>query len=138
MSELGNASTQAFALWAGLNLALMVLLSMNVARHRFFSNTTFGMGDDPVFQHAIRTHANNSENVPVTLLAIAVLVVLGYSSTWIHALGGALLVGRLLHAIGLGIMQSKMDIPPPRAIGMVITWSVMLVCAVAMILAFSN
>jgi uncharacterized membrane protein YecN with MAPEG domain len=96
MIEFGSASVQTFALWAGLNLLLMTLLGMNVARLRFGSKVVFGMGDDKVFHQAIRVHGNSSENVPGTLLAIAVLVVLGYSSTWIHALGGALFAGRLL------------------------------------------
>lgn len=136
MIELGSASIQAYALWAGLNLMLMALLGMNVARLRFGSKIVFGMGDDQMLQQAIRVHANNSENVPGALLAIAVLVVLGYSSTWIHALGGALFAGRLLHAYGLGIMQTNTPIPPPRGAGMVTTWIVILVCAVASIMAF--
>ncbi len=130
-----DGSTQSFAavaLWAGINLLVTLLLALNVTRHRLRSGVAVGAGDDAQLERVVRAHGNNAEYVPGALIALALLAHTGTSVLTIHCLGGALLLGRLLHAHGIRIVGG--DAPPPtRVAGNMITWSVYAFSAVALI-----
>jgi uncharacterized protein len=67
------------------------------------SKTTVALGDggDRGLVEASRRHMNFVENVPLALLLIALVELNGGSSTWVHVLGGVLLVARLVHPFGI-------------------------------------
>jgi uncharacterized membrane protein YecN with MAPEG domain len=119
------------ALYAGL----LGLVSMGVAfvagSMRGKKNIIIGDGGDREMLVAMRRHANFVEYVPLALILIGVLELNGVRATVLHALGAALLVGRLAHAFGINAekMQS-----PGRFVGATLT---MLVTAVASVWAIT-
>jgi uncharacterized membrane protein YecN with MAPEG domain len=125
-----NPAVSALALWTGMHLLLMLVLALNVSRLRIK-----GMKSpvpEETLHNAIRAHGNNIEYVPSALIAMGVLTWLGYSVTWIHGIGGALFVFRLLHAYG--IQQVARRAPPPaRVLGNLGTWGVFITVSVVLI-----
>jgi uncharacterized membrane protein YecN with MAPEG domain len=88
--------------YAGLLGLVLLALSFNVVRLRRKHQVGIGTGDVPELARGIRAHANFCEYVPLALVLLFGLAVAGAAPTWaLHVLGGALLVGRVLHAIGL-------------------------------------
>ncbi len=125
-----TAAVSALALWVGLNLLLMLVLALNVSRLRIKDWKSHV--SEETLHNAIRAHGNNIEYVPSALIALGVLAWLGYSATWIHAIGGALFLFRLLHAVG--IQQVGHNGPPPaRVVGNIGTWSVFMVVSALLI-----
>ena len=88
-------------LYAGLAGILFVILSGLVIRLRFVRKVGIGDGGHADLQQAIRVHANFAEYVPFALLLIAFVETAGYAATTVNALGIALILARVSHAIGL-------------------------------------
>lgn len=88
-------------LYAALLGILLVMLSWGVSKVRLRERVTLGAGDVSDLESAIRAHGNFIEYVPFAL----VLLMLSESTAtpfWLlHAMGGSLLAGRLLHAYGI-------------------------------------
>ena len=74
----------------------------------------------------IRGHANFTETVPLAVALLLAMELIGAGDAWLHALGATLVIGRLLHYVGLT------EIGPfaCRPIGMFATISVYLVSSV--------
>jgi uncharacterized protein len=89
------------SLYAALNVFLTLALSINVSLVRTRLKVFRGDGGNADLIAAIRAHGNNVENVPLALLLLLVAELGGGGSTPLHVFGGALLVARLAHAIGL-------------------------------------
>ncbi len=102
------------ALYAALLALLQIALAALVGRERIRSDISLGDGGDPALLEAIRRHANFLEQVPLTLLLLALLELNGASSAAIHGLGGTLLVVRLVHPFGLDSNEQNRT---PRLIG---------------------
>ena len=62
---------------------------------------SIGTNGSKVLDVMIRTHGNNAEFVPLALLLLLIAELMGGSPTWLHVLGGLLLVARVSHAIGM-------------------------------------
>ena len=94
-------AAQAAALWSGLLILLLVVLSVRVVMGRQKHRVALGDGgnDDMVLRG--RIFGNASEYIPVGIAALAVLTLLGMPAYTIHAVGGVLFLGRVLHASGL-------------------------------------
>ncbi len=105
------------ALFGAIHGVLNVALAIGVTRARARSNIFLGTGDSDALLLASRRHGNNAEYVPLALLLMLVAELAGGGATALYALGGALTLGRILHAIGVGSKPS-----PLRAIGAVLTW----------------
>ena len=95
---------QITALYAGSLALWFLVLSYRVIGFRR-SGVSLGDGGDPVLQRVIRGHANFAEYVPLALVMLAVLELNGTSVLLLHALGLALLAGRLLHGYALSFTQ---------------------------------
>ncbi len=91
-------------LYAGL-LALWFLLLSAVVIRRRRTGISLGDGADPAMQRLIRGHANFAEYVPLALLMMAILESSRTSFYVLHALGLALLVGRILHGYALSFTR---------------------------------
>ncbi len=113
-------------LYAGLNALVALNLAIRVSQHRMKGNVIFGEGEYEPLKLAIRSHANNAEYVPLVLVLIGLLEMSGQPAWAIHALGGGLLLGRVLHAAGLSRTGES---SPPRFYGILLTWAVLLVAA---------
>jgi uncharacterized membrane protein YecN with MAPEG domain len=125
-----SPAAHAAALWVGLHLILLLVLSVRAVRQRRKHGVVLGDGDIPELAHAIRAFGNASEYVPGGLIAIGVLALVGADLLIVHAVGFTLFVGRLSHAVGL---SRSGEASLPRAAGILLTWIAYIVGGVALI-----
>ena len=114
-----QAPAHAAALWAGLNLVLLLVLSVLVTRQRRKHRVETGDGGVPALQQAIRAFGNATEYVPAALAGLGILALVSAPSLLIHPIGLVFFVGRLLHAIGLSRSTEATWL---RAAGALATW----------------
>jgi uncharacterized membrane protein YecN with MAPEG domain len=121
------------ALYAGLLAILMLVLAVRVVLVR--RSTAIGLGDggNELLLARIRIHGNAAEYVPLALLLMLILEVNGSSAGRLHALGIALVVGRVAHAQGL---SQTTGTSAGRLVGNVLTWTVILLAAVGSIRSY--
>lgn len=123
-------SAHAAALWVGLHLVLLLVLSMLVVRQRRSHGVVLGDADIPQLTQAVRAFGNASEYIPAGLIAIVVLAMVGAAAPLVHAVGLTLLAGRISHAVGLSRSGGA---SLPRAAGVILTWLAYILGAVALI-----
>ena len=123
-------AAHAAALWAGLNLALLLTLSVLVVRQRRQHRVALGDGGVPQLAQAIRAFGNASEYIPAALAGLAILTLAGAPPLVVHATGLLLFAGRVAHAVGL-TRSSGTSIG--RAGGLLLTWLGYIVAAVALL-----
>ncbi len=114
---------QAAALWSGVMILLLVVLGARVALARRGNKVLLGDGGNAKVLLASRVFGNASEYIPAGIGALAVLALLGMPAYVLHGLGGALFLGRLIHAVGLSDKRPT----PGRVLGMVLTWTALIV-----------
>jgi len=102
---------------------LFIPFTMRVGLYRVKSNITIGTGEDPELVRRIRGQGNFIETVPIALFLLLSMELLGASSTWLHTLGSALVLGRIAHYIGL----TKLGPIAFRVAGMMATIATILV-----------
>jgi uncharacterized protein len=88
-------------LFASLHALLLLALIAPISRHRHQHRIGLGSGGDPVLARKIRAHANFIEFVPIALLLLGLLELAGLQASWLWTFGSALLLARVMHAIGL-------------------------------------
>lgn len=115
-------------LFASLHILMMLVLAMRVVGHRRALKIGIGDGGDTRLARKVRVHANFIEYVPVALLMLALLELSGLGAMWLWALGGTLLLSRVLHAAGL---SRNAGYSFGRFWGTVLTWGVLVAMAVA-------
>lgn len=105
------------AIFVALFAVLQVPMTVAVGLRRARTGIQFLHGDDATLLQRMRAHANFTETVPMTLLAMGAAEIAGAPDAMLWSVGGALLFGRVLHygtlvtsGFGLG-----------RAIGMLLT-----------------
>ncbi|USQ95612.1 MAPEG family protein [Caulobacter sp. RL271] len=125
-------SGHAAALWAGLHLFLLLILSALVVRLRQKHKVALGDEGIPELARAIRAFGNASEYIPTGIAALAVLAVAGAAPLAIHVVGFVLFAGRVAHAVGL---SNSGGASIPRAVGMVATWLAYVFAGVALLLS---
>lgn len=108
---------------AGLHGLVLLMLAVPVVRMRRGRRVGIGDGGDRELARRIRVHANFVEYVPMLLVLLALLELGGLDMRLVAALGGVLLVARLLHAAGLGGSEGKSF---GRFWGTLLTWGVLL------------
>lgn len=94
-------------LFAALHALLLVALSVPIFLHRLRNQVGVGDGGNADFARRIRVHANFIEYVPLALLLLLLLELGGLAASWLYAFGAALLLARILHAIGLSRSGGK-------------------------------
>ena len=116
------------ALYLALTSFLFVGLSYRVAVQRKRSKVGLGIGDDPALEKAVRIQANLAEYAPVALLLMLAYEINGGAVWLLHLTGAVFVIGRVFHAQGL---TSSTGTSFGRFTGVMATWSVILVLAVA-------
>ncbi|SFM12616.1 MAPEG family protein [Methylobacterium pseudosasicola] len=116
-------------------LALVYLgLSGWVMGSRVSSNVLFGDGGDKSMLKRVRSHANFSEYVPLALILIGLLEAGGGSHGLVQGLLIALLVGRILHPIGMFAAPNSPRQFACRGGGILLTLAVLAIAAIALLL----
>jgi hypothetical protein len=123
-------SAHAAALWVGLHLILLLVLSVLVVRQRRKHQVVLGDAEIPELAQAIRAFGNATEYVPGGLIALAVLAVAGAQPIVVHAVGLVLFAGRVAHAIGLSRSGGSSIL---RSAGVTATWVAYILGAVALL-----
>jgi uncharacterized protein len=123
-------SAHAAALWVGLHLILLLVLSVLVVRQRRAHGVMLGDADIPELTQAVRAFGNATEYVPGGLIALAVLAMAGAPPMIVHTMGLTLFVGRVAHAIGLSRHGGSSVL---RSAGVTLTWLAYILGGVALI-----
>jgi uncharacterized membrane protein YecN with MAPEG domain len=111
---------EAAALYAGVNILILLVLAVLVVGGRRKHKITLGDGGNDDFSRAVRAHGNAAEYIPAGIVGLLFLALLDPAApTWLlHAAGISLTLGRILHGIGLHIGMVNAG----RMIGMLLTW----------------
>ena len=89
------------ALYAALVALLVLVLAMRVSSVRWRLKIGMGDGGDPVLRRAVRAHANAIEWALPVLVLLLIAELNRAGPLLLHACGIVLIVGRILHAIGV-------------------------------------
>lgn len=109
-------------LYLALLCLLWILFTMRAGFYRAKKEINLGDGGDPELLRRIRGHGNFIESVPLAVALLVVMELVGASSAWLNTLGSMLVVGRLLHYLGITEIGPFLC----RPIGMFATLSVYL------------
>jgi uncharacterized membrane protein YecN with MAPEG domain len=122
------------AFYAAL-LALVYLgLSGWVMGSRVSGNVLFGDGGDESMLKRVRAHANFSEYVPLALILVGLLEAGGGGYFLVQSLLLALLVGRILHPIGMFAPPNSPRQFACRGGGILLTMATLAIAAIALLL----
>lgn len=120
----------AAALWSGLLILLLIALSSLTVSRRRRHLVAFGDGGNADLTAATRAFGNAAEYIPAGLIALTLLALTGAPPLMIHSIGATLMIGRIIHAVGL-LFQKGPSLG--RVSGMALTYMALLVAAVALI-----
>ena len=110
---------------------VFIVLAARVIRARQGANVAIGTGGDASLERAMRVHANFAEYVPLALLLLAFAEMQGRPAWLIHLLCVALVVARVVHAVG--VSQGNEDLRL-RTVGIATTFLVLAAAAVSLLL----
>lgn len=114
---------------------LLVALTSNVIRLRWKFKVSLGEGDQPQLKKAIRAHGNFCETAPFGVILLMTLELQNAGEKYIHLFAAMLLIGRLLHGIGL---NAKRSVNIYRMLGMCLTVLSTLFSAITILLITFN
>ena len=115
------------SIYAGLLALLFVVLSLRVIGFRRLTRVALGDGSNATLMRRIRVHGNFAEYVPMALLLMALAEAQASPKWTIHALGSVLVIGRAVHAYGVG---RDPEARYCRVVGMAATFVVLIAGAV--------
>ena len=119
-------SMQITAIYTSLLAIFYIVLSYRVAQRRMRFQVGLGTGQNPELERAIRIHGNFAEYIPLGLLLLAFFESGGGAAWAVHVAGAGLLIGRMLHTVGLTQTAGR---SAGRFTGMVATWLILLALA---------
>lgn len=108
--------------YAALLTLFYIILSFNVIRNRWRYKQSLGSGKEKQLEKSIRAHANFAEYVPLVIIMMSFLEHSKEPNGWLHFFGIALIIGRLSHAIGIGLQAPN----ALRVVGMLATFTCLL------------
>ena len=118
------------SLYAAILAFLFVYLSIRVIGRRRASRVALGIGGDRDLERRARVQANFAEYVPLTLVLLLLVELAGLPHLMLHTAGVVLIVGRILHAIGVSGEPEDFRL---RTAGMAATFVVILFLAIALL-----
>jgi len=126
-----DANALSFAATYVVALVLLgIVLTARVAFFRKSQKVGIGDGGNQALAQRIRVHGNFSEQSPLIIAMLVLLPLLGAREWLVHAVGLTGLVGRVLHALGLGQTIGK---SPGRVYGMLLTWASLVIGMVGLL-----
>jgi uncharacterized protein len=126
-----SSAGRAAALWAGLHLVVLLVLSGLVVRERRRHGVVIGDAGVPELLRAQRAFGNAVEYVAPGLGALAVLAVAGAPAVAVHAIGGCLFTGRVVHGVALSLSAGP---SLGRNVGMGLTWTALIAAAAVLLI----
>ena len=121
--------------YASLLAIILIGLSVNIIKKRYIYKVGIGDGEQRPLAKAVRIHGNFTEYMPLALILLAIYELNGGEALWLHIIGITLVLGRLLHAVGL---TKSIGTSLPRQLGILSTFIVLLVLAILNIVTFIN
>ncbi|KAB0466096.1 MULTISPECIES: MAPEG family protein [Vibrio] len=112
------------ALYAALLTVLMIWLAIEVIKQRRINLIAHADGGVESLQVVRSAQSNAMDYIPITVILMGFLEMNGASVWFIHVLGVAFLLGRVIHAKGILAKNLK-----GRKVGMVLT----LICMISLI-----
>jgi uncharacterized membrane protein YecN with MAPEG domain len=128
-------SMRIVGLYAGLLALIHLFLWTRISDARVKLKVSMLDGGNVDLATRIRRHANFAENVPLALLLLTLVASNGGAPMLLHILGAALLLGRILHPLG---MRHDVIPHPLRAVGAGATFVVTLAAAVVAVWQFAS
>jgi len=120
-------------LYAGILGLIFVVLSFAVIRKRMATKVSLGDGGDGGLQEWVRIHGNFAEYVPLAVILLGYVEMTGfYGLAIIHAMGIALVAGRLSHIYGMCPNGNFIF----RVFGMLLTLGVIVTLSVILIMRY--
>lgn len=125
--------------FAAIFALFYVALSFAVIRQRISKQVALGDGGSEngaekgvnrELKVAIRVHGNFAEYVPMALLLMWFIEMVQYDSRFAFAMGAILLLGRILHFIGMHYPRKYMIL---RQLGMIATFGVLVVGSIRLL-----
>ena len=118
------------ALYAALLTFFYIGLTWRVIMYRRAHLISLGDNDDKALRKRMRAQANFIEYTPLGLILMLITELQGAPAVALHGMGLALLVGRILHAIGFASTPQKIIL---RQVGMLLTLGMLLLSALALL-----
>lgn len=112
------------ALYAALLTVVMIWLAIEVIKQRRANLIAYADGGVESLQIARSAQSNAMDYIPITIILMGFLEMNGANVWFIHVLGVAFLLGRVIHAKGILAENFK-----GRKVGMVLT----LICMISLI-----
>jgi uncharacterized membrane protein YecN with MAPEG domain len=106
------------ALYTALNILLLIILTIRVGQVRLGEKINLGDGGNDDMNRRIRAHGNYIEYAPLSLLGLFAMASLSALPFMLHMAGGAFLIARIFHAIG---MDAPNAAGKGRLVGMILT-----------------
>lgn len=96
----------------------LIVLAYRVVTARRANKIAFGDGDDRAMTKRIRGHANAAEQIPISLILLALCEGGGAPTVWVMALASTLIIGRFVHGLYFSWQGLSFRM---RTIGMILT-----------------
>jgi hypothetical protein len=109
-------------------LVFAIVLASRVSLHRLRHRIGLGDGGDRALARKIRVHGNLVEVAPLGILALLLAELMAAPPPLLHGCGAALVIGRVLHALGLGASSGSSF---GRFAGSTLSWLAVVVAAIA-------
>jgi hypothetical protein len=88
-------------IYASLLAIILIVLSARVSIMRAQTDIPLLHGDNIALAERIRKHGNFTESVPMALILMGIVEAAGGSALWLNAIGGTLLISRIIHPFGI-------------------------------------
>ena len=89
------------AVYASLNVMLLIVLALFVVHHRISNQVPLGAGNIEALERAIRAHGNLAEFAPSALILLALLELNGLPAWQLIILGALFTLARVSHVHGM-------------------------------------
>ncbi len=122
--------TPIYASFLGL---IFVFLAFRVIRLRRRLSVGIGSDESMPLKRASRVHANFAEYVPMSLILLFFLEQIPNNQIYIHIMGAALILGRMIHAYGVSQVNEKLVF---RVTGMILTFSVIISASTRILISY--
>jgi uncharacterized membrane protein YecN with MAPEG domain len=116
--------------YAGIIGLLYLGLSLDVIRNRFRFRQSMGTGEEAKLEKVVRVHGNFAEYVPIILTMLGFLELGGANKNTLHFFGITLIIGRILHALGLSYLKAPNSF---RTLGMMGTFTCLIGASIRLI-----